>query len=332
MATYSGIKGQSVQVVSSDPSPLIPGQIWYNSTSNTLKAAVQQAGPAAWTAGTDMPATRRDLAGAGESNTAALAFGGSPSGATTFSYNGSTWTSGGSMSAARSKLTGTGTNTAALAFGGSSNSDCTESYNGTSWTTGGALGTARYGLGGAGTNTAALAFGGKTTGPGADATVCTESYNGTSWTSGGAMGYARYNVTGVGVSNTAALVFGGFRSLACPSPNGRLALTESYNGSVWTAGGSISEGKQNMGGAGTNTAALAFGGVRFEDLSTTEIYNGSTWTIGSAMGSARYSLGSAGRTNTSALAFGGVKNYSRVSCTESYGAGLTTCTKTLTIS
>jgi hypothetical protein len=33
MATYTGIKGQSVQVVSSDPSPLIPGQIWYNSTS-----------------------------------------------------------------------------------------------------------------------------------------------------------------------------------------------------------------------------------------------------------------------------------------------------------
>jgi hypothetical protein len=46
MATYTGIKGQDIQVVSSDPSPLIPGQVWYNSTSNTFKGAVQVAGPA----------------------------------------------------------------------------------------------------------------------------------------------------------------------------------------------------------------------------------------------------------------------------------------------
>jgi len=103
MATYTGIKGQDIQVVSSDPSPLIPGQVWYNSTSNTFKGAVQEAGgPGAWTAGGVMASQRRFLAGAG-TNTAALAFGGcfiNPL-ACTESYNGSTWTAGGALGTAR---------------------------------------------------------------------------------------------------------------------------------------------------------------------------------------------------------------------------------------
>ena len=37
MATYRGIKGWKVQVVASDPSNLLAGQIWYNSATNLLK-------------------------------------------------------------------------------------------------------------------------------------------------------------------------------------------------------------------------------------------------------------------------------------------------------
>ncbi len=37
MATYKGIQGYKVEVVSSDPANPQAGQIWYNSTSGTLK-------------------------------------------------------------------------------------------------------------------------------------------------------------------------------------------------------------------------------------------------------------------------------------------------------
>ena len=38
MAEYINIKGQNIEVVASDPANPTIGQIWYNSTSNTLKA------------------------------------------------------------------------------------------------------------------------------------------------------------------------------------------------------------------------------------------------------------------------------------------------------
>jgi hypothetical protein len=78
------------------------------------------------------------LAGAG-TQTAALAFGGIPpiTGATE-EYNGTSWTSPGSLNTARGYLGGAGTQTAALAFGGydgTAVTGATEEYDGTSWTT-----------------------------------------------------------------------------------------------------------------------------------------------------------------------------------------------------
>jgi len=37
MATYIGIKGITIQSLASDPSNPVEGQVWYNSTSATLK-------------------------------------------------------------------------------------------------------------------------------------------------------------------------------------------------------------------------------------------------------------------------------------------------------
>jgi len=37
MATYLSIKGVKIPRLASDPSPLIEGMVWYNTTSNTLK-------------------------------------------------------------------------------------------------------------------------------------------------------------------------------------------------------------------------------------------------------------------------------------------------------
>jgi hypothetical protein len=46
MAEYINIKGQNIEVVASDPANPTIGQIWYNSTSNTLKGQAFQ--PAGW--------------------------------------------------------------------------------------------------------------------------------------------------------------------------------------------------------------------------------------------------------------------------------------------
>jgi hypothetical protein len=37
MAAYTGIQGQNILIVSSDPANPTEGQIWYNSTTNLLK-------------------------------------------------------------------------------------------------------------------------------------------------------------------------------------------------------------------------------------------------------------------------------------------------------
>jgi hypothetical protein len=74
MAEYINIRGQSIEVVASDPANPTIGQIWYNSTSNTLKGGgVTTAG--AWATGNNMNTARTYLAGAG-TQTAALGFGG----------------------------------------------------------------------------------------------------------------------------------------------------------------------------------------------------------------------------------------------------------------
>jgi hypothetical protein len=74
MAEYINIRGQSIEVVASDPANPTIGQIWYNSTSNTLKGGgVTTAG--AWATGNNLNTARQELAGAG-TQTAGLAFGG----------------------------------------------------------------------------------------------------------------------------------------------------------------------------------------------------------------------------------------------------------------
>ena len=37
MATYTSIQGSAVQVLASDPANPVDGQMWYNTTSGTLK-------------------------------------------------------------------------------------------------------------------------------------------------------------------------------------------------------------------------------------------------------------------------------------------------------
>ena len=96
-------------------------------------------------------------------------------------------------------------------------------------------------------------------------------------------------------------------------------LQYSYYGGAWSAGGAMITDRNNLAGAGTQTAALAFGGASPAIRACTETYNGTSWSAGGALSTARYNLGGAG-TNTAALAFGGftLTPVASVACTETY--------------
>ena len=93
MATYKEIKGTQIEVLASDPSNPVEGQVWYNSTSNVLKGQAATA-VGAWATGGALNTARTNISGAG-TIPAFVAFGGQ-SGATVYAqtelYNGSSWT------------------------------------------------------------------------------------------------------------------------------------------------------------------------------------------------------------------------------------------------
>ena len=145
MTTYKEIFGKYVKNYSSDPSSDIEGQIWYNSTSGTFKSQVLVA--AAWASGGNINTTRRNLAGFG-TQTAGVIAGGfvPPSSTATEKYDGTTWTTSGSLPTAKeSTLGGAGTQTAGIVAGGSgpdngpAYSASTFEFNGSTWSPGGNL-------------------------------------------------------------------------------------------------------------------------------------------------------------------------------------------------
>ena len=91
MATYKEIFGTNIEVVSSDPSNPVEGQIWYNTSTNKVKGFIISSGSCA--TGGALNDGRRFVAGAGL-QTAGLAFGGEspPDVALTEAYNGTAWT------------------------------------------------------------------------------------------------------------------------------------------------------------------------------------------------------------------------------------------------
>jgi hypothetical protein len=163
MADYKNIKGFNIQYLDSDPPNPIEGQMWFNSTTQTLKGEEAGGLPAGtWASGGNLNTARGYLAGAGASADDALAVSGEPT--------------------------------------GGSNTGATEVYNGTSWTNTTSVNSARRGLGGAGTvSTAVLVFAGYTTG----SSALTELWNGSTWTEVNDLNTARYAIYGSGTSISA---------------------------------------------------------------------------------------------------------------------------------
>jgi hypothetical protein len=102
---------------------------------------------------------------------------------------------------------------------------------------------------------------------------------------------------------------------------------------TWTSSpGSLNTARQEMGSAGIQTAALAFGGETAPgNTGATELYDGTSWTTSPAsLSTARKGLTGCG-TQPSALAFGGETTVT-VTNTEEFTITGTAGIKTITVS
>ena len=264
-----------------------------------------------WTEGDNMNAARRDGSlGAGGTQTAAIAAGGTGDTDATEEYDGSSWTSVTNLPAGRSGMGVAGIQTNCIHFGGPAQN---LEYDGTSWTAGGApttLGTARSSLPGSGTASAALGSGGN---PGSApyGNASTEEFNVSAmtitagaWASGEAINQIRRVGAGTG-TQTSGMIFGGFDAATA------LGHTEQYDGTDWTEVGDLNTSRGKLGSAtgGSQTASLAFGGSTAEPsnpgiVDNSEEFNGSSWAEGDNINTGRFGIAGAG-TQTAGLGFGG---------------------------
>ena len=301
MADYSTIKGFTIQTLASDPSNPGAGQVWYNSTSATVKGYGAQ-GTAAWAAGGAVNTGRNMMASAG-TQTAAMIMGGDTApitpGTTDFTeqYDGSSWTETADLNTARAFVSGAGSQTAAVIMGGGPGLAITELWDGTSWTEVADLNQGRQASAACGTGTAALLIGGQV--PPNTEYRLVEEWDGTSWTEVADINGAP-SPAGNGIHNnmaasqgtvTAALQGGGTPAAV----HGK--LSETYNGTSWTQEAEFNTFKTMSGGAGTSTFALAFGGAPPPGI-VTEQWNGTSWTEVADLAGCRTGPGSGGSATT----------------------------------
>jgi len=260
------------------------GDMWFNSSTSTLKGYGTAAGlPAAtWASGGNLNVAKSSAAGAG-TQTAGIFMGGrgSPPSNTVYAqtelYNGSTWTEVNDMNTGRYSLSGanSGSQTATLAFGGYDTAilAVTESWDGTNWTEVNDLNTAGSSGSGFGTQTAAIFTGGDNR-----SYNKTESWNGTSWTETTDLNTARAQMAGFGIA-TAGLICGG-DLYPVTSPTRLAVQTELWDGSSWTETGDLNTGRRRIGngGFGTQTSGLTAGGYTTTYVANTETWNGTSWT------------------------------------------------------
>ena len=301
MTTYKEIRGTNIEVVSSDPSNPVVGQVWYNSTDNVLKGSAG-ALTFAWATKNAINTARYGLRGAGTA-ASTIVFGGEPpKTGKTESYNGTNWTEVNDMNETRKNFGGAGTSTSAMACGDETLTANTETWNGTNWTevnnlnTDRRRNTAAFGAG----NTSGITFGGFSPAPGPSGSniIITEQWNGTNWTEVNDMNTGRVLMAGTGIV-TAALAIGGEEP--------RTAKTESWNGTNWTEVNDTNTARQ--GGAASNlsaTAALYFGGETPPGSALTESWNGTNWTETSDLSVPRREGAGSGASNTTALAIAGI--------------------------
>jgi hypothetical protein len=325
MADYKAFKGYKVASLASDPT-VNKGQLWYNTTSNTLKYDTIGAG--AWSSTTAVP-TAVETAAAFGTSTSGMMVGGMTQPAavaqdTSFSFNGTSWTEEATLNQARRFMPGIGaTNTAGLIVGGAPPTMAlTEVYNGTSWTEVNNINRNVESVAGAGgTVTAGIVAGGE---PGPKAQ--TETWDGTNWTEVNDLNTGRTVGGGASAGTPSAFqITGG----AAPPLQ---ATTEQYNGTAWTEVNDLNVAKSAMGAGGTTTSMIVFGGSAPAPtvIATAEQWNGTSWTEVGDLATARMYMAVYQGTGTSALAISGRGNpgptYTNVEEFDGEPAGVKTVT------
>ena len=306
MATYKEIFGTQIEVLASDPSNPVEGQVWYNSTDSVVKGAAATAS-GSWATGGSLPAGR-DSAGQAGTQTAAILAGGQPPSVyntnTSFTYDGSSWTSTPNLGTDRRGANMFGIQTAAVLAGSNQNNPrtyltATEEWNGSSWSSGGDINTARSKPYAGGTQTQGVIAGGS----GPTYSSATEEYNGTSWTTVTSMPQVYGNGTSGADSQLDMSCVGG-------GP-GNQTTNLVYNGTSWTTGNSLSgDGRRGNGGAMPSSSSPGFvtGGetATVNPITTTEEYDGTSFSSSTAIPTGTRDFASSdGGTGESGIVSGG---------------------------
>ena len=271
-------------------------------------ANVEEYDGSSWTEVTDIPSARRGQAGFG-TLTAGVICGGVPNSNQTFEYDGTNWTAGGNLGTGmdRTDTAGAGTQTAGLVASG----DTTESftYNGTAWTDVGATNSPHDGGSDTGLQTAAVVISGFPAPQSPSITTACETFDGTSFSTTATVAQGAYGMGNGGASGTAA-----FKCTGDANP-GTLTGMEEFNITVntvtaaaWASGGNYPTNNYGLQGAGSQTAALAWGGdAAGATTNVTAEYNGSSWTTSGNYPFNGWRIGGDG-TQTAAIGSGGVNN------------------------
>jgi hypothetical protein len=256
----------------------------------------------AWSIGGDLNHARYMLQATG-SQTAGLSIGGYDGAKRNYveEYNGSAWANATGYPLSEERMGACGTQTASiccggLQFTGGDRRKNTYHYNGTAWSAGGDLNRGKYAHGASGTETAALEHHGYQYNPN-QGSVVTEAYDGTSWSSEADSNQGLY-VGAFGGTADDAIWAGG---------NPTTSYCEEYNGTAWSAGGSLNLAKKNNAGSGaSSSSALSHAGQLAGDSGqkSNEEYNGTSWTVGGSLSVARREHAGTGNTSA-ALCIGG---------------------------
>ena len=299
MTTFKEIRGTLIKSLSSDPSPVANGEMWYNSTSQTLKGQLLVG---AWSSGGNLSTGRYAIGSAG-TFTAGLAIGGDLFGSnpgsrgsnSTEEYNGTAWTGGGNLGTSGSWRAGAGTQTAASGTAGNNYSSyisTSENYDGSSWTSATSAPYAAEGSVSTGSRAASIWGGGGSSGGATSPEYPPKFFygDGEGWTAITDSNNAnRYAAVFTG-TQTAALLTGG------SSP--QTANTETWNGSSWTNLSAYTNVVANAGGnrvGTTGAAVLAGGGSPVPAQSTrSSHWDGTSWSTDASMAQAHNSSTSAG--------------------------------------
>ena len=299
MSTYKEIVGKKIKKVTSDPSDSVDGQMWYNSTTGSIRGlAITEAYSSSANLG-----QARKISGCFGSQTAAAIVAGQMPGSNYYSntehYDGTGFSSSTAYPASGYSGSGAGTQTAGLIAGGffpgTSRVSTAHEYDGSSWTSTNSLPGAMDNMAGCGTGTQTnVIFSvGRTPSSGNSGTNSSVTYDGTNFGSGPNINTARMFLINAGAgTGTAALICGGFID---PSPNS-MTNSEEYDGSSWSNGGTLNTSVGFSAAWGTQTNAVAQ--VDSPNYEGSEKYDGTSWTalpdIGVASGSYYGSAGSTG--------------------------------------